>query len=227
MSGAFPGAYLLHLPEGGLCKLNSPLLPDWVKKLTVGPYATNSYLIFDGDQCLIIDPGGDGETISQALEEGVKSMQIFLTHGHADHWAGLAELEELFPEARIFYPEKDEIFFKKPNLHFLHFLGGKVPNNLGQALHPPYELRVGNLSFSLIHLPGHTPGHLALLGHGLLFSGDVVFMEGVGRTDFPGGSPEELRSSLKMIWSLPPETVICPGHGPLTTVREVKTYLEL
>ncbi|MGB9553390.1 MAG: MBL fold metallo-hydrolase [bacterium] len=206
---------------------DSPLLPAWVKKVVVGQYATNAYLVFDQNQCLIIDPGGEGERIVHLLPEGITVLTVFLTHGHADHWAGLAEIEELFPQARVFYPQEDAAFLKEPNLHFLHFLKGKVPQNLGQALHPPGELRVGKLTFSLMHVPGHTPGHLALLGQGLLFSGDLIFKDGIGRTDFPGGSLEKLRLSLNAVLSLPPETIICPGHGPLTTVMEAREYLGL
>lgn len=206
---------------------DSPFLPAWVKKMVVGEYATNTYLICDQDSCMIVDPGGEGEKILRSLPEDINSLTIFLTHGHADHWAGLAEIEELFPQVQVFYPQGDEVFLKEPNLHFLHFLGGRVPENFGHALHPPGELKVGKLSFSLIHLPGHTPGHLALLGQGILFSGDVIFKEGIGRTDFPGGSMEELRLSLKTLLSLPPETIICPGHGPLFTVKEAREHLGL
>jgi glyoxylase-like metal-dependent hydrolase (beta-lactamase superfamily II) len=205
--------------------VNSVDLPEWVKLIVVGQYSTNCYLISDFHQCLVIDPGGDGEKIFRSLPEGKEKISILLTHGHADHWAGLSRLEEFLPEAEVFYPEGDEEFLKKPNLHFLRFLGGEVPQNLGEPISPHGEFRIGELHFSVLHLPGHTPGHLALYGNGLLFAGDVVFKDGVGRTDFPGGSAEDLRSSLKLILSLPPETIICPGHGPLTTVKEVQGSL--
>lgn len=205
--------------------LNIIEFPEWLKCIVVGEYSTNCFLISEGDQCLILDPGGEGEKIFRSLPEGKSQFSILLTHGHGDHWAGLSKLEELLPQAKVYFPEGDEGFLKKPNLHFLRFLGGEVPENCGEPISPKGEFRIGKLVFSLIPLPGHTPGHIGLYGEGFLFSGDVVFKDGVGRTDFPGGSDEDLRSSLKLIISLPSETIICPGHGPPTTVKEVQKFL--
>jgi glyoxylase-like metal-dependent hydrolase (beta-lactamase superfamily II) len=207
--------------------LEFPCLPEWVQKLEVGRYLTNVYLIKDGSETLIIDPGGEGEKIARLLPDLNLPIKVVLTHGHADHWAGLAQLEALCPQLQVFYPALDEIFFRQPNQEFLKWLGGESLKNIGSALLAPGELRVGKIAFSIFHTPGHTPGHIALFGGGLLFSGDLVFKNGVGRTDFPRGSGEDLRLSLRKVLSFPPQTIICPGHGPLTTVEEVRLSLEI
>lgn len=83
------------------------------------------------------------------------------------------------------------------------------------------EIKIGNSSLRVLHTPGHSPGSVSLLGDGFLLSGDTLFMEGVGRTDLPGGSQKQLEQSIReKIMTLPDNTVVLPGHGPQTTVGQ-------
>jgi glyoxylase-like metal-dependent hydrolase (beta-lactamase superfamily II) len=85
------------------------------------------------------------------------------------------------------------------------------------------ELRVGNTRLRVLHTPGHSAGGICLLGGGALFSGDTLFMGSVGRTDFTGGSMEQLKDSFRRLMGLPPETMVLPGHGPATTIGRERT----
>ena len=194
-------------------------LPEWVSCLEVGPYATNVYLLHQGNEILIIDPGGEGERIREALPSPPEKISVFLTHGHADHWAGLSVLLQIYPEIELLYPIGDEWMIRKPHLGFLEYLGGHPIQLQGRAIQEPTTVQVGNLKFSVLNTPGHTPGHLVLYGEGMLFSGDLIFHSGVGRTDLPGSSLVQLRSSLKRVFALPPETLLFPGHGALSTLH--------
>ncbi len=199
-------------------------LPEWVSCLEVGPYATNVYLLHRGSEVLIIDPGGEGERIREALPSPPAKISVFLTHGHADHWAGLSVLLQTYPEIELLYPIGDERMICNPPLGFLEYLGGRPIQLQGRAIQEPTTVQVDNLKFSVLDTPGHSPGHLVLYGEGVLFSGDLIFHGGVGRTDLPGGSLLKLSSSLKRVFVLPPQTLLCPGHGELSTLSKELTF---
>ncbi|MCX5970200.1 MAG: MBL fold metallo-hydrolase [Coprothermobacterota bacterium] len=205
-------------------------LPGWARQITVGPLQTNAYLLEMGETYWLIDPGGEGSRLATLLPREV-DLTVYLTHGHADHWAGLYSLQLHRTGLRWFYPRQDEEMITGVDRRFLSFLGEDFPELTGLPLDAPQELEAGGRYFSLFHLPGHTPGHLAFLckdypGGGILFAGDLLFRGGVGRTDLPGGSTRRLQESLSRLLKLPGETVVCPGHGPLTTINAEREMIE-
>ncbi len=205
-----------------------------IEKWVLGPVATNTYLVGDPDtnQAVVIDPAWDGKFLAEEIKKGGWQIQsIWLTHAHFDHFGGLADLLEALGS------EKQEGFFV--GLHPKDKMLWKVKGgavmfgiNIKSAPKPDHEfeegeiLTLGNYKFVVHHTPGHSTGHVIFHcpEEKVLFSGDVIFMQGIGRTDLLGGSYETLMDSIK-IWvlPLPEDTRIFSGHGPETTVGAEKT----
>lgn len=195
-----------------------------VYTIKVGPNITNCYLIEDEKKSYLIDPGEDGEKILSIIQEKeLKLDKIILTHGHFDHIGGVKFLRERTGVEVYIHPEdKEYLLDGKKNLSYLT---GEVIELL------PVDgfLNEGDFfaKFRVIHTPGHTPGGISLYSveDNLLFSGDTIFNNGYGRTDFPGGDLETLINSINKLLKLPDETIVYPGHGPTTTIREFKRYM--
>lgn len=201
--------------------------PLQVVCLTLGPVQTNTYLVADAaadGTAVVIDPAWDGAVIHNELERrGWSLAAIWLTHAHFDHFGGVADLARLSagPPAVALHPLDQTLwrFSGGAGLFGIPaFDPGPEPSvDLAHGMH----LRLGSRLFEVRHAPGHTPGHVMFYcaADGVLFSGDVIFAEGVGRTDLPGGSWESLRASIEtQVLTLPDEVVIYSGHGPATTV---------
>ncbi len=163
----------------------------------------------------IVDPGGDEERVLAAVDRaGLEVVSIIATHGHPDHVCGNRRIKEA-TGARIIMHAADDDFFNQPNIKNYFSM-------LGLEESPPADLRVtdgdvitiGEQSLQVIHTPGHTPGGMCLYNPPDLLTGDTLFVGGIGRTDFPGGSHNELIASIiEKLLVLPPETVVWPGHG--------------
>jgi glyoxylase-like metal-dependent hydrolase (beta-lactamase superfamily II) len=209
--------------------------PLRVDVLTVGPLETMCYVVSDKetDEVMVIDPGGAPEEIIESVRmSGGELRYIVDTHGHADHMAANAALKEAYPAAQVCVHEADAEMLTKPVKNLSMFLGCSVKSPpADRLLKEGDELVLGQSRFRVIHLPGHTPGGVALYWGGtgtvagMIFCGDTLFADGCGRTDFPGGSEEDLRRSVReKVLTLPDDTVVLPGHGPATTVgREKQT----
>jgi hydroxyacylglutathione hydrolase len=200
-----------------------------IVSLTLGPVATNTYLIADpgtGDAA-VIDPAWEGAVIlARAKDRGWRIGQFWYTHAHFDHFGGAAELAlGLQAEPAIALHAKD---------HFLWQMGGggalfgfridRGPQP-GVDLASIQTMTLGSFNFDVLHTPGHTPGHCAFFcaSAGVVFSGDLIFQGSVGRTDLPGGSTDTLIQSIRtQIFTLPDATRILSGHGLETTVGEEK-----
>lgn len=176
-----------------------------IKKIVVGPLEVNCYIVSCEvtGHTFVIDPGDNPKAIMNYIyrNEFIPKL-IILTHGHPDHTSGVKTIRgELGVPVAIH--KLDEI------------------DDAGRYLVDREILELGREKLTVIHTPGHTPGSVCLSGEGVLFSGDTLFKDGVGRTDLPGGSWEELENSLKKrIFVLPAETVVYPGHGPDTTIGD-------
>lgn len=184
--------------------------------LAVGELPTNCYLFFDAASrnCFIIDPGDEGERILALIaEEKLLPQAVVLTHGHPDHFGAATALMARF-RIPLWIHEADENEMRSAT-------GQGLAAMFAVALPPPADrllvdgdlLSLDGLELRVIHSPGHSKGSISLYGDGLLFSGDTLFRNDVGRTDLPGGDEEEMRCSLDKIRKLPPNTVILPGHG--------------
>lgn len=191
--------------------------------LTVGPVFTNCYLINKegSTSCLVVDPGDEAEKIASYIKKKNHSCEgILLTHGHFDHITGVAELVSLVG-GKVYASEKERELLMDPRLNASAMTGQEV------ALEPEILLRDGQcfeaagLTFRVIHTPGHTKGGCCYYSEEerILFSGDTIFMESIGRTDLPTGNSRELLDSVRnKVLTLPDDVKIYPGHGPETTV---------
>ncbi|MCD5390691.1 MBL fold metallo-hydrolase [candidate division NPL-UPA2 bacterium] len=195
----------------------------FIKSMVVGPLEANCYLVTDEEtkEAIIIDPGAEGEKIRRLIEKGgLVPAYIVNTHGHIDHIGANGYLKEKLKDIKISIHPADAQMLINP-LQNLASFAGEV-NHSPQAdlmLEDGYEINLGKLSLKVIHTPGHTPGGICLAIEGKVFTGDTLFAGSVGRTDLPGGSMDSLcRSIREKLLTLPDETIVYPGHGPLSTI---------
>ena len=199
-----------------------------IKIITIptAPIEENCYLCYDAEkkEALVIDPGNEAERILDAIrEQELKVQAILLTHGHWDH-IGAVEAVRKALGVKVFIHADDAAMLtdKRQNLFAFmethHQFAGSAADVL---LHEGDKISCGSIEFQVIHTPGHTPGGACYYAPaaGVLFSGDSLFAEEIGRCDFPGGSLSALISSLKRkVITLPEDTKVYPGHGPATDV---------
>lgn len=204
-----------------------------IKRLSLGELNTNCYIIWDSKtlKAWVIDPADSGDLISEEIiRENLNLEKIILTHGHFDHILGLLEVKLNFPQAKTYLHQEDLFLVKtvqKRTMHWLHRQVDPVP--------PPdlfYEdgdqIKLGNSEFKVIHTPGHTPGSVSLFceQENLLISGDTLFKEAIGRTDFKYSDHQEIKSSLNKLIKLPLDTTVYPGHGEPTTIQDEINWLK-
>jgi len=193
-----------------------------------GALRTNTYFCFDdAGNCVVIDPGMDGEAIYQKLSEKDLSPQwILLTHGHFDHSQGAKFLAEK-TGAKIAIHREDAAMLERPewnsaNFYYRGDFSFYPRTKADLLLEEGSELRCGDLSFSVLHTPGHTPGSVIFRQQNTLFCGDTVFAYGYGRYDLWGGSRTALAASLERLAHLEGNFKLCPGHGNTATLERVR-----
>ncbi len=199
-----------------------------VRHLVVGTLQACCYVVGcpRTKRAMIIDPGGDAPKIISAADEAeLTPVWIVNTHGHADHMAANAHLKQRYPEAAICIHPGDATMLTDPEENLSAMLGNPLCSpGADRLLAEGEELQVGDTSWRVMHVPGHTPGGICLLGKGVIFVGDTLFAGSIGRWDFPGGDYGLLiRGIREKLLALPPETVVYPGHGPATTVGDEKS----
>lgn len=198
-----------------------------LRLLELGPFFSNCYIVGSEKtkEGIVIDPGDEGRLILRNIEEmGLNIKFIIATHCHIDHISAVKEVKEA-TKAEFLIHKEEKPYLEKGRVHSLLFFGLPLrapdPDHL---LEEGEEIRIGELSFIVLHTPGHTPGGICLLGQGIVFTGDTLFNLGIGRTDLPGGDYSLLLSSLKKLFTLPAETIVYPGHGPQTTIGYEKKW---
>ncbi|AGF78746.1 Zn-dependent hydrolase, glyoxylase [Desulfocapsa sulfexigens DSM 10523] len=189
----------------------------FLKQITVGSMGVCCYIVgcSKTSLCAVIDPGGDEDTILEEVKKaGLTIDSIIATHGHPDHVCGNRILKEA-SGADIIMHEADSAFFSKPEVqNYFSMLGLEPSPPADRTVKDGDVITVGEEELLVIHTPGHTPGGICLYCAPDLITGDSLFVGGIGRTDFPGGSHDELIRAIKgRLLSLPPETVVWPGHG--------------
>jgi glyoxylase-like metal-dependent hydrolase (beta-lactamase superfamily II) len=163
----------------------------------------------------VVDPGGDEKKIlAEIKDRGLVVDYIIATHGHPDHVCGNRIIQEA-TGAKIIMHRADALFFGKPEVkNYFSMLGLEPSPAPDREVEDGDEIVIGEVTLKVLHTPGHTPGGMCLYNAPDLLTGDTLFVGGLGRTDFPGGSHEELLTSIRTkLLVLPPETVVWPGHG--------------
>ena len=191
-------------------------------------FATNSYLVEDGDthDAVVIDSNLEPErVIEMARRRGASVKAILLTHTDLDHIAGLHELREAFGPVPIAVhdAEREVVAEGKPLRREFGQLATQVDNVV--SLVEGETFRAGSLGFEVLHTPGHSPGGVSLKIDGYIFTGDALFAGTIGRSDFANSDPRRLVDGIRsQLLALPDDTIVYSGHGPATTIgRERKT----
>jgi glyoxylase-like metal-dependent hydrolase (beta-lactamase superfamily II) len=195
--------------------------------LPVGLIQTNCYIVGceETKEGAVIDPGGHPERILAEVDRRGLSVKVVLnTHAHFDHTDANGAILKATGARLAIHPMEQPLLSASGGAALFGMSANTSPPP-DLELHDGDELNIGQLSFRVLHTPGHTPGHVCFYepDQGVLFDGDLLFYRGVGRTDLPGGSwPQLLDSIQKVIFALPDETVIYSGHGQATTVGQEK-----
>ncbi len=201
-----------------------------VDRLILGEFQTNSYVVRKDESavdCLIIDAGLDASDLVAFLRQHrLNPVAVVLTHGHIDHIAGLAALRQESPRIKVYVHRLDASLLSEPRAN-LSLMAG-----VAFTTEPPdVQLEDGDLieeagiQLKVLHTPGHTPGGICLYAEsdGVVFVGDTLFADSVGRTDFPGGDMDQLLQSIQTrLFTLPDQTAAYPGHGMRTTIAREK-----
>ena len=200
-----------------------------IKQFTLGPLANNSYLIIDRDhgKVVVIDPAIGSGAIKQYLEdEYLRVEQIWITHAHFDHFAGINELETDLRGKAPIYIHRLEHDYMQSGGGIREYFDSEWTNPKGLLLCNFMEKNLFNQTeWKVLHTPGHRPGHVVFYSEedSIAFCGDLIFQSSIGRTDLAGGDYSQLIHSIRqVIFSLPEQTILLPGHGPSTTVGEEK-----
>ena len=206
-----------------------------IQNYSSGMIGTNCYLVWDeaSKEGMIVDPGGYVSQIENVVEtEGLTVKYIVLTHGHGDHIGGVTEFHEKYPDALLVAGENEAELLGNPRMNMSGDFGGRPESFEADIwVKEKDEITLGDLHFVIFETPGHTPGGITLYVadgsaikdegiSGVAITGDTLFRESIGRTDFPGGDFNVLADSIRTkLYTLPLDTVVLPGHMGFTTIE--------
>ena len=195
-----------------------------ITNLPSGALQANTYLAVDEktNEGFIVDPGGYNKVLTKEVRDNdVNIKYIILTHGHSDHICGVNEHKAEFPDAKIVAYKDEEAMLENPNLNQSPGFGVPYSTKADILVSDGDELKVGDVTLKFIHTPGHTEGGMCIYVKEAkaLFSGDTLFRQSIGRTDFPGGSYKEIMDSIrKKLFVLPDDSNVFPGHMGTTSI---------
>jgi glyoxylase-like metal-dependent hydrolase (beta-lactamase superfamily II) len=197
-----------------------------VKNFVVGPLRTDSYLVYleHAHEAVLIDPARGKDKIKTFAEsQGLKVVAALLTHGHFDHIGNAAAWQD--EGAKIYIHTADAgMLAGKGNLSDV-FGAACAPCKADVLVEDGMTVFEAGITFRVIHTPGHSPGSCCYIAENCMFCGDTLFAGGgYGRTDLEGGNSEMLRASIRRLFALPSDYILCPGHGEETTLEKEKIY---
>lgn len=200
-----------------------------IGRMVIGVYSTNCYFIYreSNKECIVVDPADAGDKIYEALSnKGFSIKAIFLTHGHFDHIWGAKALQRS-AGVKIYALEEEKNLCENAGLNVSEGAGKAYTLTPDVCLKDGEEITIADISCKVIATPGHTAGSCCYYFEdaGFLVCGDTIFLESVGRTDFPTGSHSQLVRSVKeKIFTLPEQVILYPGHGDSTSIEHEKQY---
>ena len=186
-----------------------------IRTIPVGALETNCYLLCDGGECALIDPGESAALLLQAVREsGAELRCILLTHGHFDHFTAISDILAVYPDVPVYIHEGDsaeeaeQLRFRRLDAHNQRFYAEGD------------KLSLGGLTITVLETPGHSRGSVVLQVENVLFTGDTLFAGCCGRTDLFGGNTRDMIHSLRRLAALPGDYLVLSGHGPASTMEE-------
>lgn len=201
-----------------------------IRNSIIGMCATNTYFVWNDEiaEGIIIDPAGDFERICDKIEQyGFKPVAILLTHGHFDHMLAAENLREKY-SIKIYAGDNEKEVLQNPEYNLTaSFMGQPIVLDADMYIHDSTSLFIAGYRIKCIEVPGHTPGGMCYYfeDESIVFSGDTLFHESVGRSDFPGGNGRNLYLGIKnKLFILPDEVVVYPGHMESTTIAHEKQH---
>jgi len=198
-----------------------------LRMLELGPFLSNCFIVGSEKtkEGMIIDPCAEAETIMDSVRQlGLTIKLIVATHAHPDHIMALREVKEDTGAPFAIHEAESTGGMARIMSMFMTGSFGPPPQP-DRLLKDGDIIEIGDLSFTVLHTPGHSPGGISLYGHGVVFAGDTLFNFGIGRTDFPGCSYRRLIDSIQnKLMVLPDETIVLPGHGPQTTIATERKW---
>jgi len=196
--------------------------------MAVGPIQANCFIVGceETRQAIVIDPGAEGDRILMALADArLKATHIVNTHGHFDHVGANRRIKDVTGAELLIHPLDAPMLVHLPAQAAAFGLSAEESPAPDRLLQDGETIAVGQLRFTVIHTPGHTPGGISLQGDGVVFVGDTLFAGSVGRTDFPGGDFATLKHSIQQrLFRLDDRLRVCTGHGPDTTIGTEKRF---
>ena len=192
-----------------------------ITSLQVGPIMTNCYILSDktANVCAVIDPGDEPERIEKAVSlTGCELAAIYLTHGHFDHYMGVAGLLEKHPDLPVYIHRNDAVDGRGGELKF-----PRLSDKNQRYYQEGDTLTLGTLTVKVLETPGHSSGSVCLVVNDVIFAGDTLFCMSCGRTDFPDGSYPAILRSLARLAKLPGDYWVYPGHDRATTLEFERT----
>ncbi|MEA3247095.1 MAG: MBL fold metallo-hydrolase [Gemmatimonadota bacterium] len=193
-----------------------------IHAITVGPFEENCYLVVDegAGEAVLVDPGDEpGRVVEMAERAGVAPSAVWLTHAHLDHIGAVEGVRRRWPGIPVFlHPADAPVYAYAETAARQYGVPFEQPGAPDRAFADHDAVRVGSVAFDVLHVPGHAPGHVALVGPGIVFGGDCLFAGSVGRTDLPLCEPAVFVDSLERLLELPDATIVYPGHGPHTSI---------
>ncbi len=192
-----------------------------IEMLTVGPLEENCYLVIDEatNRAVLIDPGDEPERILAALHESGATLEsIWLTHAHFDHLGGLAGVLREHPVPVHMHPLDEPLHSRAVDSALRYGIRIEAPPPASHALAEGDRVRVGAEELSVMHVPGHAPGHVIFHNEEVIFGGDCLFAGSIGNTEIEYGDRDTMDASLQRIVSLGDDLTVLPGHGRATTI---------
>lgn len=200
----------------------------FLKTVVVGPLEVNCYIIADekNKEAAVIDPGDNSDEILDIISKNNLNLKFIInTHAHFDHIGAIGKIKDATGAEFLIHEMETHVLKTLPSQNLIFGIKVDTPPAPDRFLKDNEELILGDIKLKILYTPGHSPGGICIHADGVVFTGDTLFAGSIGRTDLPGGDYNTLINSIKKkLLPLEDETIVLPGHGPKSAIKEEKEY---